>query len=201
LPRPVVTMPGVATLVAGLACLPGVAGHSRFFCPAARNPSTGLKTGPCGVAGDDGAAYYAATEAITIAPGPLTIVWQESIAHTGAPWRFSLSGDGNDLEECTLLDHVPHSPYSTPTFADESTWPLYNLTIVIPDVSCEKCSLHLVNPMTDKIGDAKSVRGWAGFVGSRHLRGTKDALPVCRPPGAAACLHMCECEHCTFAGG
>ena len=151
-----------SSLVATVAVLlaPDVAlAHSRFFCPAARDPSTGLKTGPCGVAGDDGSDYYAATDAIEIAPGPMTIVWQESIAHAGAPWRFSLSGDGNDLEECILLDHVPHSPTSSPTFSNEGSWTLYNLTIVIPDVACEKCSLHLTNPMTDKIGSAAYANG------------------------------------------
>ena len=150
--------------------LSGVSAHSRFACPEARDPSTSLKTGPCGVAGDDGAAYYASADAITVAPGPLTIFWQESIAHDGAPFRFSLSGDANDLEECVLLDHVPADPSSSPSVSSEDTWTVYNITVNIPDVSCEKCSLHLSNPMTDKIGDAKFVRGGSGGGGDGPRR-------------------------------
>jgi hypothetical protein len=33
------------------------------------------------------------------------------------------------------------------------------MTIVIPDVKCNQCSLHLVNPMTDKIGAAGALAG------------------------------------------
>ena len=133
----------VAALCGLLQVSPGHA-HSRLACPAARDPSTGIKTGPCGTAGDDGSAYYGATDAIEVAPGPFTIVWEESIAHQGAPWRFSLSGDGDDLEECILLDHVPHNPDSNPDFDDESTYTQYSVTLIIPDVACEKCSIHMV---------------------------------------------------------
>jgi len=152
------TFPGL-TALSLLSTAAVSSAHSRFFCPAARDPSTGLKTGPCGVEDDDGSTYYADTDSIVVQPGPMTIVWQESIAHAGAPWRFSLSADGNDLESCVLLDHVPHNPDSSPSYSDESTWTLYNITVVIPDVDCEKCSLHLSNPMTDKIGDAKYYDG------------------------------------------
>lgn len=134
--------------------------HSRLACPPARSPETGIKTGPCGTANDDGSDYFASNDALTIQPGPFTIRWQESIAHAGAPWRIALSGEASDLDDvCVLVDHIPHSPQSSPQYSDESTWTEYSLTIEIPDVSCEKCSIHLANPMTDKIGDAQHASG------------------------------------------
>jgi hypothetical protein len=93
---------------------------------------------------------------MVIAPGPLLLQWQESISHTGAPFRISLSQDGTDTGSppCVLLDHIPHHDVPiAPIFDNETTYILYSFTIEIPDVQCDRCSLHLANPMTDKIGD------------------------------------------------
>lgn len=134
------------------ACLGlGVHSHSRFGCPPARSPDTGIKNTPCGPETGD---FTGAP--IEVQPGPFTIMWEESIAHEGAPWRISLSGDGDDAEACPLLDHIPHDPNARtvgPPYFDPSTYHRYFITIEIPDVACERCSLHLSNPMTDKIGD------------------------------------------------
>jgi hypothetical protein len=62
---------------------------------------------------------------------------------------------------CVLLDHIPHNDQSEPVFTNESTYTLYSMTIDIPDVQCDRCSLHLVNPMTDKI-DADGARAGKG---------------------------------------
>lgn len=151
---------GPLFLVSACVLVIGVSGHSRLNCPEPRSPETSLKSGPCGTADDDGADYFAATDAIEVSPGPFTISWQESISHIGAPWRISLSGDGDDLNDvCILVDHVPHNDLSDPQFDNEETWTLYNLTITIPDVDCAKCSIHIANPMTDKIAEAKYYDG------------------------------------------
>lgn len=42
---------------------------------------------------------------------------------------------------------------------DETTYTPYAITINIPNVNCERCSLHLSNPMTDKIGSDGSPTG------------------------------------------
>ena len=98
---------------------------------------------------------------MTISPGPLTIVFEESIAHTGAPWRVSLSADGDDdaSKECILLDHIPHDDNARPTFGKDATYHQFRITVTIPDVDCAACSLHLANPMTDKIGAAGAPAG------------------------------------------
>ena len=128
--------------------------HSRFACPTARSSDTGIKNGPCGAQ-----LNQFSGEVTAIAPGPLTIHIEESVAHTGAPWRIALSLDGSDDDACTLLDHIPHDDTSSPNYGIESTYHSLYLTVEIPDVACERCSLHMSNPMTDKIGYAGSPSG------------------------------------------
>lgn len=134
-----------------LISLPTASAHSRWSCPEPRSPSTSIKDGPCG---DETTNNFivSSEDMMEIRPGPLRVVFEESIYHTGAPFRISLSADGTDSEACTLLDHIPHNDLAVrPNFRDESTYTQYAVTIDIPDVNCERCSLHLSNPMTDKI--------------------------------------------------
>lgn len=139
--------------------LPTASAHSRWSCPEPRSPSTGIKRGPCGndynnfdtplqATTDDGGDE----SIVEITPGPLRITFEESLHHTGAPFRISLSNDGNDDESCVLLDHIPHNDCCSPSIPDPTTYTPYAITINIPNVICERCSLHLSNPMTDKIG-------------------------------------------------
>ena len=129
--------------------------HSRFDCPTARSQDIGIK-GPAPCGSDNG--VFSGTP-LTIAPGPLTITLSEGVAHRGAGWRISLSGDGDDSTQCPLLDHIPHDETSRPTYRQEETYHQLHITIEIPDVSCERCSLHMSNPMTDKIGGDGSPSG------------------------------------------
>jgi hypothetical protein len=135
--------------------------HSRWACPKPRNPGTGIKQGPCGGGTSSNFAKDFDSNIPVIKPGPLRVKFEESIYHTGAPWRISLSQDGTDAgEPCILLDHIPHNDASrSPNIEDESTYTPYYITINIPDVACERCSLHLANPMTDKIGSDGAPNG------------------------------------------
>lgn len=67
--------------------------------------------------------------------------------------------DRNDDASCVLLDHIPHNDCCNPSLFDPSTYTQYSITIQIPNVICERCSLHLSNPMTDKIGSNGSPTG------------------------------------------
>jgi len=120
--------------------------HFRLRCPTPRNANTGLKTGPCDV--DTG---NFSGPAITLAPGLNTISWEESVGHLGAPYRIVLSQENNDAEVCVLLDHIPHNEDSKPNINDPSTYVRYYVNVNIPDVKCDKCSIHMAFPMTDKI--------------------------------------------------
>lgn len=131
-----------------------VESHSRFGFPTPRSPNTGIKSFPCGSQTNDFSGSV-----MHVQPGSFTVVIEESIAHTGSPWRISLSGDTDDSQECMLLDHIPHDDNSRPRFGSPNTYHKLAITIEIPDVACERCSLHLANPMTDKIGSAGAPAG------------------------------------------
>ncbi len=123
--------------------------HSRWSCPEPRSTSTSIKTGPCG---SQSLAMFTEADVVEILPGPHRVVFEESIHHTGSPFRISLSSDGSDDNPCVLLDHIPHNDCCKPSYWDEDTYTQYTITINIPNIQCERCSLHLSNPMTDKIG-------------------------------------------------
>ncbi len=81
-----------------LASLPWTAtAHSRWACPEARSSDTGIKTGPCGDETEDFDNPLLVVDdnsndnILEIAPGPMRVTFEESIHHTGAPFRISLS--------------------------------------------------------------------------------------------------------------
>ena len=119
-------------------------GYTRWGCPAPRSVSSKLRSPPCGeVSGN-----FSDADLIEVSPGPLTVRFEEAIASSGSPFRIALTGDGNDASSCTLLDHIPHDDSSNPSFSDERTYQQYVITIDIPDVACERCSLQLSHPIT-----------------------------------------------------
>ena len=131
-----------------------VEAHSRWKCPKPRSKSTGIKDGPCGSRYMNDFNVPEDEDIIEIQPGLHRIVFEESIHHTGSPFRISLSGDGSDEynDVCVILDHIPHNDCCRPNDNDPTTYTQYVITINIPNVICDRCSLHLSNPMTDKIG-------------------------------------------------
>jgi len=124
-------------------------GHMRWRCPAPRSDSTGIKNPyPCGAQTGNW------TGPVTrIAPGLLTIYFEESISHKGAPFRIALSiVDDSNYDQHLLVDHIPHNDAGPdPIYDNPSTYKQYKLTVNIPNINCPRCSLSIVNPMTDKI--------------------------------------------------
>jgi hypothetical protein len=85
----------------------------------------------------------------------------------GSGWAFYLSEDGNDRSRCLLLDHIPAFPEGKAcdvldglqcppgkTVFDEDVWDQLYITLDIPDVACERCSIQMSNIMVDKSGGA-----------------------------------------------
>jgi hypothetical protein len=58
--------------------------------------------------------------------------------------------DANETARIILLDHIPHNDFAKPVANIEKTYVEYKMSIQIPDVDCEKCSLQLLYVMTDK---------------------------------------------------
>jgi len=102
----------------------------------------GRRMGPCG----DGDRSGHTTE---ISPGPLTVQWEEPVNNKGSQFRISLSRNGSDeFEECILVNNIPHNDASNPIWDEEKqefTFTEYSLTVDIPDVTCDDCTLQLVN--------------------------------------------------------
>lgn len=133
-----------------------VSGHSRWKCPPPRDmndengnhisfQNTANKDGPCGL---NTGKIYGYNGVTVLSPGPQTFVWEESITHKGAPYRINLlNKSGNIL--ATLLDHIPHNDEAKTTMMEKKYTP-YKMTITLPDVKCEECSLQLLFLMTDK---------------------------------------------------
>ena len=136
-----------------------VSAHCLWDFPKPRSESDNIKTGPCG-----GSAF--GVQGVTeIKPGKLTVRWENTIPHTGTPWRIALASvnaDGDttfltSFEDCVLLDHIPSE--QSPARG------LYHITIDIPDVKCDRCVLSLLNPMTDKISIPSCTYDPANTVG------------------------------------
>eukprot|EP01040_Poterioochromonas_malhamensis_P013476 gene13476-14822_t len=82
----------------------------------------------------------------TLKPGWNT--WEESVSHARSPFRLAV--DKTETARIVLLDHIPHNDESHPTKDAEDTYVPYRVSVNIPDVQCDKCSLQLLYVMTDK---------------------------------------------------
>jgi hypothetical protein len=49
-----------------------------------------------------------------------------------------------------LLDHIPHNEMSSPMKLVEKSYTPYRVSVKIPDMKCDKCSLQFLYLMTDK---------------------------------------------------
>ena len=79
-----------------ISSLPLASAHSRWSCPEPRSPYTDIKQGPCGDETNNFDDSFLATTGdgsiLEIYPGLMHVTFEESISHTGAPFRISLSG-------------------------------------------------------------------------------------------------------------
>ncbi len=150
------TFNNLIVLLAFIANLLAVSAHGRWKCPLPRdaNDESGNH-----ITFDNTANKYAACgpesgkwgfgTVTTLAPGWTTITWEESITHTGSPFRIAIL-DETETARIILLDHIPHNDQSAPDRNNESTYVPYKININIPDVKCNKCSLQFLYVMTDK---------------------------------------------------
>jgi len=148
-----------AATVTGVFALLGMAeGHGRWKCPVARDEltpegkhdnfdNTGNKYAACGPQSGN----WGYGKVTTLAPGWTTLTWEESISHTGSPFRIAIL-DETETARVVLLDHIPHNenPNPVPIARVEKTYAQYHISVNVPDVKCDKCSLQLLYVMTDK---------------------------------------------------
>jgi uncharacterized protein (TIGR03382 family) len=113
--------------------------------PAPRHSSQ--KSGPCGAGdGDERGGVIS-----TYAPGStITVRWQETVPHPGY-FRISFDADGQDA----FFDPPTSAPAGgdgvlVDAIADKDGTGVYEQQVTLPDVACDRCTLQLVQVMTDK---------------------------------------------------
>jgi hypothetical protein len=122
--------------------------HIRLDAPAPRFAfsNAGQKTGPCGA----GTATGTITE--VQAGSTLTVQWTETINHPGH-YRISLDPDGGDdglVNPASETDFYTNDNVLLDQIADKAGG-AYSADITIPDTNCDKCTLQLMQVMTDKL--------------------------------------------------
>ena len=139
-----------------LATLIGTTAHGRWKCPAPRdaldeqgNHITGDNTGNKYAACGPESGKWGFGTVTTLQPGWNTLTWEESVSHTGSPFRIAIL-DETETARVILLDHIPHFEGASPILGVESTYTPYYMSVNIPNVKCDKCSLQLLYVMTDK---------------------------------------------------
>jgi hypothetical protein len=87
--------------------------HFRLVNPVPRSSDPGIKSYPCGPD-----AFFGAGQAVTtLKPGVMTLTWEETISHTGAPFQIAISvGNDNNYDKIVLVDHIPHNDQDKKTF-------------------------------------------------------------------------------------
>eukprot|EP00601_Ochromonadales_sp_CCMP2298_P028581 CAMPEP_0173331910 /NCGR_PEP_ID=MMETSP1144-20121109/4061_1 /TAXON_ID=483371 /ORGANISM="non described non described, Strain CCMP2298" /LENGTH=272 /DNA_ID=CAMNT_0014276739 /DNA_START=277 /DNA_END=1095 /DNA_ORIENTATION=+ len=144
------------SFVIALALVAAVSAHGRWKCPS---PRDALDEAGNHIRFDNTANKYAACgpesgkwgfgKVTSLKPGWTTITWEESISHTGSPFRISIL-DETETTVVVLLDHIPHNEDSQPIAQVEATYTEYSMSLLIPDIKCDKCTLQFLYAMTDK---------------------------------------------------
>jgi len=178
----------------------GAEAHSRWKCPKARDwndqngkhitfDNTGNKNGPCGPFN----GQWGMGGNFTLTPNSWqTLTWEESVFHTGAPFRISIL-DENEVDRVTLLDHIPHNEAAKPVPYIEATYVPYSITVWIPDVLCQVCSLRVLMFMTDKTVNCDQEL-CTYYADDSACSGHTDSEPACSgAPNNTPCLRENTC--------
>ena len=121
----------------GFATVPSLAlGHANLVSPTPR-ANENIKTAPCGAAPGSPVASYAPGEAVMIQ-------WEETVDHPGH-YRLTLSPNGVDgFPAIVLEDDIPDIDGPVPSGGRQFT-----RMETIPDQSCDRCTLQLVQSMEE----------------------------------------------------
>jgi hypothetical protein len=137
------------TLAVGLAILVGSAtpltasAHIALVSPSPRSSSQ--KVGPCGAG-----ASVRGTPTVVAAGSVLRVRWNETIDHPGH-FRISFDDSGDDafVDPASAMDTYTNAAVLLDDIADKKGGE-YEVEVKLPDVACDKCTLQLIQLMTDK---------------------------------------------------
>lgn len=129
-----------------LAAAPAAA-HITLMDPPPRTASQ--KAGPCGAGPDDMRG-----DVVTVFQGgqTITLKWTETVNHPGH-YRISFDDDGQDdfADPAAFDDYYSNDAVLLDQIADENGQNvMYEAQVTLPEMSCDNCTLQLVQMMTDK---------------------------------------------------
>ncbi len=137
---------GLLAALAVTFCVAEASAHIKLNSPAPRfvYASDGQKVGPCGSGTETG-------DITEFAPGDQILVeWQETVNHPGH-FRIALDPDGG---EDGLEDPTDFDDYDTPNVLEDNIpdngGATFSRLVTLPNVECDKCTLQLIQVMTDK---------------------------------------------------
>ena len=122
--------------------------HLGLEVPASRYGPDFLKTGPCGTASGERTAnvtYYKPGETIEV-------IWEEYIDHPGH-YRIAFDEDGVDdfVDPATMMEFYSNDAVLLDDIADKGRDERdYRATVTLPEVTCDNCTLQLIQVMYDK---------------------------------------------------
>ncbi|MGB8224109.1 MAG: SCE4755 family polysaccharide monooxygenase-like protein [Polyangiales bacterium] len=138
-----------APLLAVVALSPGQArAHLGLSSPPSRYGPDVLKTGPCGISGGERSQVISYYE-----PGAtIEVQWEEYIDHPGH-FRISFDAVGDDdfVDPATMMELYSNDAVLLDGIADQAAdEPDYTATVTLPDVTCDDCTLQVIQVMYDK---------------------------------------------------
>ncbi len=121
--------------------------HLDMTSPVSRYGPDTLKTGPCGVAGGERSPNINYFE-----PGQIIDVeWDEYVNHP-SHYRIAFDEDGDDdfVDPATMQEYDSNDAVLLDAIKDDSPTSLYRVSVTLPDVECDNCTLQLIQVMYDK---------------------------------------------------
>lgn len=134
-----------ALVASSLAVAAPAFAHIELVSPRPRYDDQ--KYGPCG----RGSTDKRGTKVSTYKPGTtIKVTWKETVGHPGH-YRISFDPNGQSFTDPKSYDDRNTSPTVVMDgIKDETGYKTYTQEITLPDVECDKCTLQVVQVMTDK---------------------------------------------------
>lgn len=122
--------------------------HLSLTSPPSRYGPDELKPGPCGLVDGErtsNVTYYEPGEEIEV-------VWDEYVDHPGH-YRIAFDDDGDDdfVDPATTMDRYSNDTVLLDGIADKGPGERsYVARVTLPNVACDRCTLQVIQVMTDK---------------------------------------------------